>query len=126
MINSMHLVREELRRLLGDQPDIQLVAEAEDNDAGLGLVAELSPDVVVIDFQKPLSCGAETVGRMLAIKPDLKIIALSMHSDRRYIHKCLQAGVCGYILKDCACEELIDAVRAVASNRMYLSRDIGR
>lgn len=124
LINSMHMVREDLRKLLEDQPDIQLVTEAEDNDSGLEMIAKLSPDVVVLDFQNSFSYGTETVGRMLSMKPDLKIIVLSMHSDRRYLNECLQAGVCGYLLKDCAWEELVDAVRVVAEDRKYLSRDM--
>ena len=80
--------------------------------------------MAVVDLETPLRFGTETVRRMLLQKPTLKIIALSMYSDRRYLDECLQAGVCGYLLKDCAYEELMDAVRSVSSDRQYLSRSI--
>jgi two-component system response regulator NreC len=124
LINSTPMIRQELSLLLKDQPDIQSIEEAEDNDTGLRMVEKLSPEVVVLDFQNSFQDSAETVKRMLALKPSLKIIALSMYSDRRYLDACLQAGVCGYLLKDCAYEELLDAVRSVASDRQYLSRSI--
>jgi DNA-binding NarL/FixJ family response regulator len=61
---------------------------------------------------------------MLFLKPNLKIIALSMYSDRRYLDECLRAGVCGYLLKDCAYEDLAEAARSVTSDRQYVSSSI--
>lgn len=124
LVNSMPMVRTELRQLLEAQPDITFVAEADSCEAGVALIAKLAPDVAVLDFQKSFSCGAEAVGSMLAVQPGLKIIALSMYADRRYLKECLNAGVRGYLLKDCASEELVDAVRTVASDRRYFSRGI--
>jgi DNA-binding NarL/FixJ family response regulator len=80
--------------------------------------------VVVLDFQNSLRQCTEAVSRMLSLRPNLKIIALSMHSDSRYLSECLHAGVSGYVLKDCAGEELVEAVRTVATDRLYLSRSI--
>jgi DNA-binding NarL/FixJ family response regulator len=122
--NCMHMVRDELRRLIDDQPDMQFVEDVDGEKGGLRQVEKLSPDVVVLDFQNSFLRGTETVNRMLALKPDLKIIALSMHSDPRYLNECLSAGVWGYVLKDCACEELVDAVRKVAADQVYLSPSI--
>jgi DNA-binding NarL/FixJ family response regulator len=126
LIGSTPMIRHELRTLFEDQADIRILEEAENpvNTDGSQQVENLSPDVVVLDFQKSFQKGTETVNRMLASKPKLKIIALSMQSDRRYLNECLKAGVCGYVLKDCACEELVDAIRAVAADRKYLSRDL--
>jgi len=122
--NCMHTVRDELRRLIDDQPDMQFLEHVDGEPGGLGVVEKLSPDVVVLDFRNSFRRGTETVNRMLALRPGLKIIALCMHSDSRYLCECLNAGVWGYVLKDCACEELVDAVRTVASDRIYLSPDI--
>lgn len=124
LVNSLPMVRSELRQLLDDQPDITLIGEADDCEAGVAMIARLAPDVAVVDFQKSFSCGTDAVGSMLAIRPGLKIIALSMHADRHYLNECLKAGVFGYLLKDCASEELIDAVREVAADRKYLSRGL--
>lgn len=124
LVNSAQMVREELRRLLETQSDITLVGEAESCQAGAEMVSRLSPDVAVIDLQKSGTCGAEGVGRLLAARPGLKIVALSMYADRRYLNECLNAGVRGYLLKECVYEELVDAVRAVAIDRKYLSRSL--
>jgi DNA-binding NarL/FixJ family response regulator len=124
LITGMQIVREKLRQMLEHQPEVETVEEAEDASIGLQAVEDFNPDVAVIDIETPLRFGTEAVRRMLLQKPTLKIIALSMYSDRRYLDACLQAGACGYLLKDCAYEELMDAVRSVASDRQYLSRSI--
>lgn len=124
LVNSFEIIRAELRRLLEEQLDIALVAEADNCEVGVAMIAKFAPDVAVVDFQKSFSCGIEAVGSMLAVQPGLRIIALSMHAARGYVNECLIAGARGYLLKDCACEELIDAVRAVASDRIYLSRGL--
>ena len=122
--NCMHTVRDELKRLIDDQPDMQFVGDVDDEPGGLQLVEQLNPDVVVLDFRNSFLRGTETVNRMLALRPGLKIIALSMHSDARYLSECLNAGIWGYVLKDCACEELVEAVRSVAADQRYLSPNI--
>lgn len=125
LINSTLTIRQELRVLLEDEPDMQLLEESDPREQdGLRLVENDSPDVVVFDFKNSFQDNTQAVNRMLALKPELKIVALSMRSDRRYLNECLKAGVCGYVLKDCACEELVDAIRTVAADRKYLSRDI--
>jgi DNA-binding NarL/FixJ family response regulator len=124
LIIGMQMVREKLRQLLEHQPEVEIVEEAGDASIGLQAIEDFDPDVAVIDIETPLRFGIEAVRRMLLQKPTLKIIALSMYSDRRYLDACLQAGACGYLLKDCAYEELMDAVRSVTSDRQYLSRSI--
>lgn len=117
----MQAIREKLKQLMEAQPDVETVKEAEDNLSGLHVIEDYALDVAVIDLHMPLRICTETIRRMLCSKPDLKIIALSMHTDRRYLEQCLQAGVSGYILKDCAYEDLADAVFAVTSGRQYVS-----
>jgi DNA-binding NarL/FixJ family response regulator len=126
IISGMQTIREKLKQLLSAQPDVEIVKEAEDNLSGLQAIKGYAFDVAVIDLLVPLRIFTETIRRMLSIKPSLKIIALSMYSDRRYLDQCLQAGVCGYLLKDCAYEDLADAVRTVASGRQYFSSSIGK
>jgi DNA-binding NarL/FixJ family response regulator len=122
LITGMQMVREKLRQMLEYQPEVEIVEEAENTSIGLQTIEDFDPDVAVIDIETPLRFDTEAVRRMLLQKPTLKIIALSTYSDRRYLDQCLQAGVCGYLLKDCAYEELMDAVRSVISDRQYLSR----
>jgi DNA-binding NarL/FixJ family response regulator len=124
IISGKQTIREKLKQLMEAQPDAEIVKEAEDNLSGLQVVEDYDFDVVVIDLLMPLRIGTETIRRMLCLKPNLKIIALSMYSDRRYLGQCLQAGVWGYLLKDCAYEDLADAVRTVTSDRQYVSSSI--
>ena len=124
IISGMQTIREKLKQLMEAQPNVETVKEAEDTLSGLQVIEDYASDVAVVDLHMPLWSGTETIRRMLCIKPNLKIIALSMYSDRRYLDQCLQAGVCGYLLKDCAYEDLTDAVRTVASDRQYVSSSI--
>jgi len=124
IISGMQTIREKLKQLMEVQADVETVKEAEDYLSGLQVIEDYALDVAVIDLHMPLRICTETIRRMLSLKPSLKIIALSMYSDRRYLDQCLQAGVCGYLLKDCAYEDLTDAVRTVASDRQYVSSSI--
>jgi DNA-binding NarL/FixJ family response regulator len=121
IISAMPAIREKLSQLMEAQPHVETVQEAEDTLRGLQAIEDHAFDVAVIDLQMPLRVCTGTIRRMLGSKPGLKIIALSMYSDRRYLMQCLQAGACGYILKDCAYEDLADAVRTVTSGRHYVS-----
>lgn len=115
------IIREGLRSLIESEKDIQVVAEAEDGRQALSLVREFSPNVVVVDVAMPGLNGIETARRIARDYPRTSIIALSMHSDRRLVGKMLAAGASGYLLKDCAFEELANAIRTVAAGRTYLS-----
>ena len=121
IISEMPAIREKLKQLLEAQPHVGTVKEAGDTLSGLRAIEDHAFDVVVIDLLMPLRVCTETIRRMLSLKPGLKIIALSMYSDRRYLDQFLQAGAWGYLLKDCAYEDLADAVRNVASGRKYVS-----
>jgi DNA-binding NarL/FixJ family response regulator len=121
IISAMQTIREKLKQLMEAQPDVETVMEAEDNLSGFQVIKDHACEVAVIDLHTPLRVFTETIRRMLCLKPSLKIIALSMFADRRYLYQCLQAGACGYLLKDCAYEDLADAVSAVASGRQYVS-----
>lgn len=124
IISGMQTIREKLKQLMEVQADVETVKEAEDYLSGLQVIEDYALDVAVIDLHMPLRICTETIRRMLSLKPSLKIIALSMYSDRRYLDQCLHAGVCGYLLNDCAYEDLTDAVRTVTSDRQYVSSSI--
>jgi len=124
IISGTRTIREKLRELIESQPGFKDVKEAGDTSINLQTIEDFAPDVAVIDLQMPLQVCTEAIRRMLRLKPNLKIIALSMHADRRYLDECLKAGVCGYLLKDCAYEELADAISTVASDRQYVSSSI--
>lgn len=118
------IVHEGIKALLEKQPGLEVIAAAEDGRATLKLAKELTPDVVIMDVGMPDMNGIEATRRIITESPKIKIIALSMHSDRRFVVEMLKAGASGYLLKDCAFEELIHAIRAVVANRTYLSPGI--
>lgn len=115
------IVRQGLATLLAKEPDMEVVAEAENGREVVQLVKELRPDVVIMDVNMPDLNGIEATRQVLAAFPETKIIALSMHADRRFVVNMLKAGSSGYLLKDCAFEELAAAIRLVMANKTYLS-----
>ncbi len=118
------IIRDGLRTLLEKQPGMEVVAEAEDGRRAVRLVREMSPDVVVMDIAMPDLNGIEATRQIIAEVPDIKVIALSMHTDRRFVAGMIKAGSAGYLLKDCAFEELARAIRTVFANQTYLSPSI--
>ena len=121
LADDHRIVREGLKSLLESQPDLQVVAEASDGRQAVAMARDLSPDVVVMDVAMPQLNGIEATRQLSNDGGGMKIVALSMHSDRRFVSEALKAGASGYVLKDGAFDELITAIRAVTSDRVYLS-----
>ncbi|MHC4720471.1 MAG: response regulator [Planctomycetota bacterium] len=118
------ITREGLRSLLEKQQDMDVVAEAENGRTAVRLAHELLPNVVIMDVTMPDLNGVEAARQIVGRVPDAKIIALSMHSDSLFVTEMLRSGASGYLLKDCAFDELALAIRAVASGKTYLSPSI--
>lgn len=118
------IMREGLKALLERQEDIQVVAEAENGLEAVRLAQKLKPDLVIMDIGMPGLNGIEATRQIVNEVPDVKVVALSMHSDRRYVIEMLKVGASGYLLKDSASEELTSAIRTVAARQPYLSPKI--
>ncbi|MFO0752330.1 MAG: response regulator transcription factor [Thermodesulfovibrionales bacterium] len=118
------IVRDGLRTLLQKNSDIEVIAEAEDGREAVQLVRKMAPEIVVMDIAMPDLNGIEAARQIMAEQPGIKVIALSMHSDKRFVMEMLKAGASAYLLKDCAFEELVLAIRAVMENKTYLSPGI--
>ena len=112
-----------LRALL-EEEGIEVVGEAQTGREVLSVVAELQPDIVVMDVGMPDLNGMEATRQIRATAPAVKVIALSMHVDRRYVGGMLRAGASGYVVKSQAAEELIRAIHDVVSGQHYLSADV--
>jgi DNA-binding NarL/FixJ family response regulator len=119
-----HIVREGLRGLLEKQSDMEVVGEARNGREAVRLCRQLRPDIVVMDISMPDLNGIDATRQILEEDEKVKVIALSMHSDKHFVDGMLRAGVKGYLLKDCVTEELIQCIHTVSSGRIYLSPSI--
>ena len=117
-------VRERLRILLMQEPGIELVGEAENGAEALEVLERLPAEVVIMDLNMPEISGIDTARRILFDRPDTRVIIASLQSDPQYVKESFKSGVAGYLLKDCAFEELVEAVRSVAAGGKYVSPGI--
>jgi len=118
------IVRDGLRTLLARNSEITVAGEAENGRATVQLAKKISPDIVIIDVAMPDLNGIEATRQIVAENPGIKVIAVSMHSDRRFVSEMLKAGAAAYLSKDYVFDELETAIRAVSANKVYLSPDI--
>ena len=121
LVDDHAIIREGLRSLLEKEPNMEVVADTDDGRKARNLVRELSPDVVIMDITMPGLNGIEATRQITTDSPHVKVIALSIHSKRRYVADMLSAGAAGYILKECLFDELVQAIKAVAAGGQYLS-----
>ena len=117
-------VRHGLKLLIDSQPDMKVVSEASDGQAALQRALELKPDVVVMDISMPGMNGLVATRQLKQLRPDAAIITLTRHSDDAYLQELLRAGVSGYVLKQSAPAELIQAIRAAAAGGQYLDSSL--
>jgi len=118
------IFRDGLRTLIDKEMGMEVVAEAENGRKAVKLAEKLAPNVIVMDVTMPDMNGIEATRKIMAELSHIKVIGLSMHSDRRFVLGMLEAGASGYLLKDCAFGELATAIRQVTTGHTYLSPGI--
>lgn len=118
------IVRHGLSRSFQQEEDVEVIAQAKDGRSTVELARKMSPNVVVMDIGMPDLNGIEATRQITRESPQVKVIALSMHSGRKYVTEMFKAGASGYLLKNCDFEELADAVRIVAGGKTYISPSI--
>ena len=118
------IIRDGLRSLLDQEADMEVIDEATNGRRAVELAAKHKPNVMVMDIGMPDLNGIEATRMIKQEHPRIHVIALSMHSDSQFIGRMLQAGASAYLLKDCAVEELVKAIRTVLAGRTFLSPDI--
>ena len=120
------VMRRGLRLLLESQPEFSVVAEASDGRQAVEQAEAAHPDVAVLDIAMPNLSGIEAAQRITAALPNVAVVILSMHSDEGYVLRALKVGAKGYLLKDSAEGDLIDAIKAVHQGKTFFSPEISR
>lgn len=124
LADDHRVVREGLRTLLAQEPDLSVIGEASDGREVVTLARTLRPDVIIMDIAMPELSGIEATRLIVSENPSIRIVALSMYADRRFVTQILRAGALGYVLKEAAFEELARAIRTVATGKPYLSQTV--
>lgn len=120
LVDDHPLMREGVKTLLGSEPDIDVVAEADSGEAAIKAARESNPDVILMDVSLPEMGGAEATKQILSEQPSLRVLALSAHEDVAFARGMLEAGALGFALKRSASEELVRALRIVAGGGTYI------
>jgi DNA-binding NarL/FixJ family response regulator len=120
LADDHQMMRDGLRAVL-EKAGLEVIGEASNGRETLALARTLRPEVVVMDISMPELNGVDATRRLLEEQPSIKVVALSMNSDRRYVVAMFKAGAVGYLLKNSASDELIQAVRAVSNGMTYVS-----
>ena len=118
------VVREGLKRLVEAEPDMDVIGESADGEESVEKIAELRPDVVLMDVSMPRMNGAQATRRLKSLCPEVSVLALTVHEDNSYVRELLSAGASGYVLKRAAAKELIQAIRAVALGGVYVDPNV--
>lgn len=124
LVDDHAMMRGGIRAILDDAEAINVVAEAEDGKEGIEMAAKFAPDIVLIDIAMPGLNGIEATRKIRAADPRIAVIALTMHSDERYVNGMLDAGARGYLLKTCDADELLRAIEAVKKGKIYVTADL--
>lgn len=119
-------VRHGLKLLIDSQPDMNVVSEVSDGEAAIRGALELKPDVVVMDISMPGMNGLAATKKLKQQQPNAAIITLTRHSDDAYLQELLRAGALGYVLKQSAPAELLQAIRAAAAGKAYLDSTLAK
>lgn len=126
IVDDHGLVRDGIRRLLEDCPDIEVVGEAREGQEAVRLAQELQPTVVLMDLSLPGMDGIEATKRILAAGIKTRVLMLTMHANEEYALRVLQAGAHGFVVKEDPSQELVTAIHAVAANGTYVSPAISK
>jgi len=121
IVDDHPIFRAGIRQVLEKHEAVTIVGEAENGEEALKIIAELRPHVAIVDFQMPVMSGLDVVRRLEATGSETKVVLLTMQDDRRIFLEAMDLGVAGYVLKDSAVTEILQAVKAVMNDRPFVS-----
>lgn len=126
LVEDHVVVRQGIKALLSDEPDLEIVGEADNGREALQAVMELQPNLVLMDISMPGLNGIEATRQIRQRHPEVKVIVLSMHANEEYVFQVLRAGASGYVLKQSDSSEVLTAIRAALAGGSFLSPPISR
>jgi two-component system response regulator NreC len=126
LVDDHDVVRTGLRSYLETQPGLQVVAEARNGEEAISLATQIRPQVILMDITMPHMDGLEATRKLKALCPESLVLALTVHEDKQYFMEMLAAGASGYLTKQAAADELVAAIRAVATGAIYLQPALAR
>jgi DNA-binding NarL/FixJ family response regulator len=124
IVDDHQMILNGLRSMLSKAQDIEIIGESSDSRSAVDLAVKLKPDVIIMDLSMPEMSGFKVTQQILQRLPDMKVLALSMHSDRWNVQRALNTGMSGYLLKNCTSDELSTAIRTVFADSIYVSKAI--
>ncbi len=126
LVDDHEIVRVGLKTFLDTQPDLETVAEAGTGEAAIEWAMKTHPDVILMDITMPGMDGMEATRRLQSLCPGCRVLALTVHDDKQFFMQMLTAGASGYITKQAAAEELVEAIHSIASGNVYLQPALAR
>ena len=126
LVDDHDIVRTGLKTFLDTQKGLQVVAEASTGEDAITMAAQTQPDVVIMDITMPEMDGMVATSKLKEIDPDINVLALTVHEDKQYLFQMMSTGASGYLTKQSAAEELVEAIRAVAAGNVYLQPTLAR
>jgi len=120
IVDDHDIIREGLKTILRRQPDYEVIGEAKDGEEALEKVSSLKPDILLLDITMPRKTGLEIIEQVLKKSPSTRILIISVHKANAYVLKALQSGVKGYLSKENAADDLLQALRKIVSGQVYL------
>ena len=124
VVDDHPIVRQGVKQIIAETSDMEVAGEASDGDEALNHVKQNSYDIVILDISMPGKSGLETIKEIKEIKPDLPILILTMHPEKQFAVRLLQTGASGYLTKDKAPSELINALSQITQGKKYVSSDL--
>lgn len=126
LVDDHDLVRAGIKRILEDDPNVNVVGEASTGEEAIDFVRRSMPDMVILDVSMPGIGGLETLRKLIQIHPDIKVIIVTIHTEEPFPSRMLEAGAQGYLTKSCAVEEITNAIQAVLQGERYLCAEVAQ